>query len=189
MWVRKSPRCHCDHWSGQTQTRASDGAHVEISAQTDGRTSAGRPVPGLPHTRSPESCLVGEGQSYIRLLPSHSNGIWRVLLKMYSTCTSVTLKLKLSWYETQRALVFAFLGLQRTALSASLLRQWGGPPPTELHLGDMQPAGRAHGHEDREPWARAAGSGGASPPSSSLSCLREGHAGLGTGQACVVTVG
>lgn len=39
------------------------------------------------------------------------NGIWRVLLKIYSTCTFVTLKLKLSWYETD-GFVFIYFYFQ-----------------------------------------------------------------------------
>lgn len=62
------------------------------------------------------------GQNYIQLLPCQVNGIWRVLLKIYSTCTFVTLKLKLSWYDRQMAVVFYFLGLKGTGLSGSLPR-------------------------------------------------------------------
>lgn len=39
------------------------------------------------------------GHNYVQPLPWRVSGIWKVLLKTYSTCTLVTLQLKLSWYE------------------------------------------------------------------------------------------
>lgn len=68
------------------------------------------------HRQSVVQLAMGQ----LHLAPSHVNGIWRVLLTIYSACTSVTLKLKLSWYETKDFGVL-FSGPQMNSVECQLV--------------------------------------------------------------------
>lgn len=66
---------------------------------------------------------VVDDKAKLHSAPCHVNGIWRVLLKIYSTCTFVTLKLKLSWYETD-GFVFIYFYFQWLVLRRKFASYW-----------------------------------------------------------------